>query len=119
MPHPHLAPAYALVMHLSEAASSDWGFLQLCTMVLFCRLPSLCPQPRARSRPVNQRVLGGEPGVVEGRSLSLVRGCLLLLPGLPSSATGTPSSRYFWTPLPSSCSFMLFLDFDGLLFKCK
>ena len=34
MLHLHLAPAYALAMHLFEAASPDWGFPQLCRILL-------------------------------------------------------------------------------------
>lgn len=44
--------------------------------------------------------------MAEGRSQSLVRGYLVLLTGLPSNTTGTPTSRYFWTPLPSSVRFL-------------
>ena len=40
MLHLHLAPAYAPVMHLFEAASPDWGFPQLCRILL-----ALFPMP--------------------------------------------------------------------------
>ena len=48
----------------------------------------------------------GRSGIAEGRSQSLVRGYLVLLAGLPFSTTETPTSRYFWTPLPSSLRFL-------------
>lgn len=85
------------------------GFLQLCTMLLCQRPPSHAPNQWPE--PGHGPGAGGgglESLAWECRFLSPVWGCSPVLTGLPSSATGTPTSSYFWTSLPSSGFFRLF-----------
>lgn len=55
MLHLHLAPAYAPVMHLFEAACPDWGFPQLCGTLL-------APFPMPPTGSLNQACESGSSG---------------------------------------------------------